>query len=220
MSTLPNRSLQSQSVYSHNVVDTNESFHFLGISEKTPPVLFRLLCWIVNSNHNIKINSLLINNESWSTFIKLAGFSNMKKTILSKTWRKLAFPCDPGIFFRRFLSFCLPLDLQCVWSFRILSRTVNSVPKSFISVSVLIYLTRWGTTGNMISFSVIVSFLVIIYFSTLYSWTLHNYTITNTFDKLELKNVCENPKTDIKHLCKYKCYARFSKHRKSTFFIF
>lgn len=36
------------------------------------------------------------------------------------------------------------------------------------------------------------------------------------FDKLELKNVCENPKTDIKHLCKYECYVRVSKHRKST----
>ena len=169
MSTPPNRWLESQLVYSHNVVDTNKSFHFLGISEKTPPVLFRLLYWIINSNQNIKINSLFIYNESWSTFIKLTGTSNMKKTILSKIWRKLAFPCDSGIFFRRFLSFCLPLDLQCVWSFRILSRTVNSVPKSFISVSVLIYLTRWGTTGNMISFPVTVYFSVIIYFSTLYS---------------------------------------------------
>ena len=48
----------------------------------------------------------------------------------------------------------------------------------------------------------------------------YNYTITNTFDKLALKNVCENPKTDIKHLCKYKCYVRVSKHRKSTCSIF
>ena len=169
MSTLPNRWLQSQLVYSRNVVDTDESFHFLGICEKTPPILFRLLCWLINSNQNIKINSLFINNESWSTFIKLAGTSNMKKSILSKIWKKLAFPCDSGVFFRSFPSFCLPLDLQCVWSLRVLSRAVNSVPKLFINVSVLTYLTRWGTTGNMISFPVIVSFSVIIYFSTLYS---------------------------------------------------
>ena len=169
MSTLPNRWLQSQLVYSRNVVDTDESFHFLGICEKTPPILFRLLCWLINSNQNIKINSLFINNESWSTFIKLAGTSNMKKSILSKIWKKLAFPCDSGVFFRSFPSFCLPLDLQCVWSLRVLSRAVNSVPKLFINVSVLTYLTRWCTTGNMISFPVIVSFSVIIYFSTLYS---------------------------------------------------
>ena len=169
MSTLPNRWLQSQLVYSRNVVDTDESLNFLGICEKTPPILFRLLCWLINSNQNIKINSLFINNESWSTFIKLAGTSNMKKSILSKIWRKLAFPCDSGVFFRSFPSFCLPLDLQCVWSLRVLSRAVNSVPKLFINVSVLTYLTRWGTTGNMISFPVIVSFSVIIYFSTLYS---------------------------------------------------
>ena len=169
MSTLPNRWLQSQLVYSRNVVDTDESFHFLGICEKTPPILFRLLCWLINSNQNIKINSLFINNESWSTFIKLAGTSNMKKSILSKIWKKLAFPCDSSVFFRNFPSFCLPLDLQCVWSLRVLSRAVNSVPKLFINVSVLTYLTRWGTTGNMISFPVIVSFSVIIYFSTLYS---------------------------------------------------
>ena len=169
MSTLPNRWLQSQLVYSRNVVDTDESFHFLGISEKTPPILFRLLRWLINSNQNIQINSLFISNESWSTFIKLAGTANMKKSILSKIWRKLVFPCDPGVFFRSFLCFCLPLDLQCVWYLRILSRAVNSVPKSFINVSVLIYLTRWGTTGNMIPFPVIVSFSVIIYFSTLYS---------------------------------------------------
>ena len=169
MSTLPNRWLQSQLVYSRNVVDTDESFHFLGICEKTPPILFRLLCWLINSNQNIKINSLFINNESWSTFIKLAGTSNMKKSILSKIWKKLAFPCDSGVFFQSFPSFCLPLDLQCVWSLRVLSRAVNSVPKLFINVSVLTYLTRWGTTGNMISFPVIVSFSVIIYFSTLYS---------------------------------------------------
>ena len=169
MSTLPNRWLQSQLVYSRNVVDTDESFHFLGICEKTPPILFRLLCWLINSNQNIKINSLFINNESWSTFIKLAGTSNMKKSILSKIWKKLAFTCDSSVFFRSFPSFCLPLDLQCVWSLRVLSRAVNSVPKLFINVSVLTYLTRWGTTGNMISFPVIVSFSVIIYFSTLYS---------------------------------------------------
>ena len=169
MSALPNRWLQSQLVYSRNVVDTDESFHFLGICEKTPPILFRLLCWLINSNQNIKINSLFINNESWSTFIKLAGTSNMKKSILSKIWKKLAFPCDSSVFFRSFPSFCLPLDLQCVWSLRVLSRAVNSVPKLFINVSVLTYLTRWGTTGNMISFPVIVSFSVIIYFSTLYS---------------------------------------------------
>ena len=169
MSTLPNRWLQSQLVYSRNVVDTDESFHFLGICEKTPPILFRLLCWLINSNQNIKINSLFINNESWSTFIKLAGTSNMKKSILSKIWKKLAFPCDSSVFFRSFPSFCLPLDLQCVWSLRVLSRAVNSVPKLFINVSVLTYLTRWATTGNMTSFPVIVSFSVIIYFSTLYS---------------------------------------------------
>ena len=59
------------------------------------------------------------------------------------------------------------------------------------------------------------SFSVNFHFSTLYLKTLHNYTTTNTFDGLELQNVCENPKTHIQHLCKYKCYAKFSKHSKA-----
>ena len=38
----------SQLVYSHDVIDTNDNFHFLDIGEKLPPVLLRidrLLCW-------------------------------------------------------------------------------------------------------------------------------------------------------------------------------
>ena len=35
------------------------------------------------------------------------------------------------------------------------------------------------------------------------------------FDELKLQNVFENSKTHIYDLCKCKCYAKVSKHRKA-----
>ena len=50
---------------------------------------------------------------------------------------------------------------------------------------------------------------------TLYSLTLYNYNTTKRYDGLELKSVCEDPKTHIQHLCTYKCFGRISKHTKA-----
>ena len=63
------------------------------------------------------------------------------------------------------------------------------------------YLVRLGTTVNMT-----ISLSFIIHFSTLNWQTLHNYTATKTYHGLELQSVCEDPKTQIQHLCKYKCF--------------
>ena len=53
-------------VYSHDVVDTNANFNFLGIGEKLPPVLLRIQVALLNKylNQYIKINDLFINIES------------------------------------------------------------------------------------------------------------------------------------------------------------
>ena len=59
------------------------------------------------------------------------------------------------------------------------------------------------------------SFFVIIHFQ-LFTYKPFTTTLTtNKFDGLELQNVSQNPKAHIQHLCKYKCYARVSEHRKA-----
>ena len=51
---------------------------------------------------------------------------------------------------------------------------------------------------------------------------LHNqlHSHCRPSDGLELWSVCENPKTYIQHLCKYKCFGTFSKHRIAMCSIF
>ena len=92
-------------LYSHDLIDTNDNFHFLGIDEKLPPVLLQILEKVEKVallskylNQNIKIDNLFINIESCSTFVKLVANSGLNKTILSRLWKNVAFPCDQGIF--------------------------------------------------------------------------------------------------------------------------
>ena len=99
-----------QLVYSHDVINTNESLHFLTICEKVSRVLLRIEVALLNneSSQNIKINNLFVDIGRWSTFVKLVGNFAVKETILSRIWRNAAFLCDPGIFFPIFLLFvCL-----------------------------------------------------------------------------------------------------------------
>ena len=42
MITIPKHWYDRQLVYSHDVADTNDNFHFLGIGEKLPPVLLQI----------------------------------------------------------------------------------------------------------------------------------------------------------------------------------
>ena len=37
-----------QLVYSHDVVDTNKGFHFLGIGDKVPPILLQVEVGLLN----------------------------------------------------------------------------------------------------------------------------------------------------------------------------
>ena len=64
-------------VYSHDVIDTNNNFHSLGIGENLPQILLRIEVALLNRylNQNFKINNLFINIESWSTFVKLVSNS-------------------------------------------------------------------------------------------------------------------------------------------------
>ena len=99
-----------QLVYSYDVIDTNDNFHFLGIGEKLPSVLLRIRVALLKKclNQNIKVNNSFIDIESWSTFVKLVGNSALKKKILSRMWRNAAFSCDRGIFLWFFSLFgCL-----------------------------------------------------------------------------------------------------------------
>ena len=101
-----------QLIYSHDVIDTNDNFNFLGIGKKLPPVLLQIEVALLNKylNQNIKIKNLFTNIESWSTFVKLVGNSALKKTIVSRMWRNLAFSCEWGTF-SGFFSFYLSLVL-------------------------------------------------------------------------------------------------------------
>ena len=103
-----------QLVYSDDVIDTNENFHFLSIGKKLHPALLRIEVGLLSKylNQKIKMNNLFINIESWSTFFKLVGNSTLKITIFSRMWRNTAFPCDRGTFFLwLFFCFCLSLVL-------------------------------------------------------------------------------------------------------------
>ena len=64
MPTLPTKWLQSQNigmlwqfVYIHDVIDTNDNFHFLGISEKLPPVLLQIEVAFLNKYISISIKT-------------------------------------------------------------------------------------------------------------------------------------------------------------------
>ena len=46
-----------QLVYSHNVIDTNDNFHFLGIGEKLPPVFLRIEVAFLNKYASISIKT-------------------------------------------------------------------------------------------------------------------------------------------------------------------
>ena len=94
-----------QLVYSHDVIDTNGQFNFQVIGEKLPPILLRIEVALLNKylSQDIKIKNLFINIENWSTFVNLVGNFALKKTVLLRMWRNLAFPCDRGTFFYFFL---------------------------------------------------------------------------------------------------------------------
>ena len=117
MLALPTKWLQSmvyarKLVYSHDVTDINDNFHFLDIAEKLPPALLRIAVTLLNKylNLNITTNNLFINIEIWSIFLKLLYNSALKYTIFSTLWRNVVFQ-DQGLFFWLFFSFCLSLVL-------------------------------------------------------------------------------------------------------------
>ena len=90
-----------QLLYSHYVTDTSESFHFLDIDKNVPPILLWIEVALLNKyNQNIRINHLSTDIESWWTFVNLVENSALKKTILTRIWRSIAFLCHRGIFFR------------------------------------------------------------------------------------------------------------------------
>ena len=55
-----------QLVYSHDVINNNDRFSFLGIDEKLLPVLLRIEVALLNKylNQNIRIKNMFINIES------------------------------------------------------------------------------------------------------------------------------------------------------------
>ena len=66
MIAIPKHRYAWQLVYSHDVIDTNENYHFLGISNKIHPVLWPIEVNLLDKylNQKIKINNLFINIES------------------------------------------------------------------------------------------------------------------------------------------------------------
>ena len=48
MITIPIHWYAWQLIYSHDVIDANETFHFLGIGEKFPPVSLRIEVTLLN----------------------------------------------------------------------------------------------------------------------------------------------------------------------------
>ena len=57
-----------QLVYSHDVIGTNDNFHFLGTGEKRPPVFLRIEVALLNKylNQNININNLFTSIKIWT----------------------------------------------------------------------------------------------------------------------------------------------------------
>ena len=164
-------------VYSHYVIDTNDNFHFLGIGEKLPPVLLQIEVALLNKylNQNIKINNLFINIASWSTLVKLLGTSALRKTILSRMRKNVAFPFDQRTFFCFFLFLFVssPLVSEVSWSTTctfasnvkalilpglsvssISSRAMNYVWKLLINSSISSSLSLCTASNNVNTWSV------------------------------------------------------------------
>ena len=170
MSKLPTKWLLSknyawQLIYSHEVMDTNDNFKFLGIFEKLPPVLLRIQVTLLNKylNQNIKINKLFINIESFSTLLKLVGNSALKKTILSRMWKNLAFPCDRNTLFWLFLFLFISSSLECVfplstkWTF---TSNVKALALSRLSVSLISSGAMIFASKSLINLSILSSLLL------------------------------------------------------------
>ena len=66
MTAIPKHWYAWQIVYSHDVIDTNDNFNFLGIGKKLPPVLLQIEVVLLSKylNQNIKIKTLFISIES------------------------------------------------------------------------------------------------------------------------------------------------------------
>ena len=114
MITIPKHWYAWQFVYSNDVIETNEEFHFLGIGKNLSPVLLRIEVDLLNNylNQKIKINNLFIISKAE------ALSSNWLLTLTSRkqhSWecgeRNIAFLCDRGTFLWLISSFCLPLVL-------------------------------------------------------------------------------------------------------------
>ena len=177
MIAIPKHCYAWQLVYSHDIIETNDNFNFLGVGEKLPLVLLRIMVALLNKylSQNIKFNNFFINIKSLSTFVKLVDNSALKKTILSRMWRNLEFLRDRGIFFWLFLVLFVSSSLVCVvsvsktWAFAsnlkelvlsglpvssISSGATSFVSKSFINLSISSSLSLCTASNNMNPWSV------------------------------------------------------------------
>ena len=124
---------------------------------------YRLLCWT-----NIKINKLFINIESFRTLLKLVRNSALKKTILSRMWKNLAFSCDWSTLFWLFLFLFISSSLDCVfplstkWTF---TSNVKALALSRLSVSLISSGAMIFASKSLINLSILSSLLLFSTFS-------------------------------------------------------
>ena len=124
---------------------------------------YRLLCWT-----NIKINKLFINIESFRTLLKLVRNSALKKTILLRMWKNLAFPCDRSTLFWLFLFLFISSSLECVfplstkWTF---TSNVKALALSRMSVSLISSGAMIFASKSLINLSILSSLLLFSTFS-------------------------------------------------------